>query len=105
VIRALLDTAILLPPTLRDTLLRCVEARLFSPFWSEFITAELVKSLVEHEQATPGGASRLIDHMNRAFPSALVSGFDHILAGLTNDPKDRDVLGAVVAATAATIVT
>lgn len=104
-IRAVLDTSVLFPTTLRDTLLRAAEARLFSPFWSGRILAELSRSLVEHNRTTKEGAAYLLQEMNSSFAGASVSGFDHLLDQLTNHPKDRHVLGAALVAGADTIVT
>lgn len=43
--------------------------------------------------------------MSRAFPSALVEGHEHLIASMTNDPKDRHVLAAAVHTEAPLIVT
>jgi hypothetical protein len=43
--------------------------------------------------------------MTRSFPDALVDGFESLLGGMTNDPKDRHVLAAAVRANAEVLVT
>lgn len=48
---------------------------------------------------------RRIGQMNRAFPDATVHGYDTLVDGMKNDPKDRHVLAAAVRANAEVIVT
>jgi hypothetical protein len=43
--------------------------------------------------------------MARSFPDALVTGYETLIDGMTNDPKDRHVLAAAVRANAEAIVT
>ncbi len=43
--------------------------------------------------------------MSRHFPEALVSGHEHRVANLTNDPKDRHVLAAAIEVGASRIIT
>jgi predicted nucleic acid-binding protein len=43
--------------------------------------------------------------MTRSFPDALVPGYESLVDGMTNDPKDRHVLAAAVRANAEVIVT
>lgn len=40
---------------------------------------------------------RRIAHMARSFPDALVTGYESLIDGMTNDPKDRHVLAAAPA--------
>lgn len=50
-----------------------------------------------------------VDHrltqMTRSFPDALVTGYETLVDGMTNDPKDRHVLAAAVRANAEVLVT
>lgn len=43
--------------------------------------------------------------MNRAFPDALVTGYEALIDEMTNDPKDRHVLAAAVRGGAEVLVT
>ena len=103
---ALLDACVLYPIGLRDTLLNVAEAGFYRLLWTEEILAETSRNIVEH---TPG---LTIEHLNktfaamrRAFPEAMVEGFEHRVEEMTNDPKDRHVLAAAVVGGADIVVT
>ncbi|WP_305787764.1 PIN domain-containing protein [Symbioplanes lichenis] len=100
----MLDTCVLFPSTLCDTLLRIASTRTFRPLWSADIMTELHRSLVKKGLAADR-ADRRIGHMNRFFPDAMVSGYESLVGQMTNDPKDRHVLAAAVRAGAEVIVT
>jgi predicted nucleic acid-binding protein len=99
-----LDTCVLYPAHLRDTLLRQAERGLYRALWSEDILEELQRNLVE-DGINAVSVERLIDEMQQAFPDAEVSGYRSLIAGLSCDPKDRHVLAAAVRSDAAAIVT
>jgi predicted nucleic acid-binding protein len=112
--RAVLDTNVLFPFSLRDTLLRLAEpdpspapAPLYIPLWSERILDEMVRNLVEDGRMDQDRADRLASVMRSAFEDASV-GKDAIAApegSMTNDPGDRHVLAAAVAGGAEAIIT
>lgn len=98
-----LDTCVLYPAYLRDTLLRIAAAGLYRPLWSEHILDELRRALpgpVTEEQR-----DRLIAQLRRMFPDALVHGYEPLIDTMTNHEKDRHVLAAAVRAAAAAVVT
>ena len=99
-----LDTCVLYPAHLRDTLLRLAEQDLYQVLWSADIIEELHRNLVD-----AGISSEVVDYLcaalRGAFPDAEVSGYQSLLASMTCDPKDRHVLGAAVRSNAAAIVT
>lgn len=99
-----LDTCVIYPAHLRDTLLRLAERGLYRPLWSPDIIEELHRNLVE-----VGIDVRVVDslvaEMEGAFPDAEVTGYGSLIEGLTCDPKDRHVLAAAVRANASRIVT
>ena len=99
-----LDTCVVYPGHLRDTLLRLAERGLYRALWSPDIIEELHRNLVG-----AGIDTRLVDkliaEMGRAFPDAEVTGYSSLIEGLTCDPKDRHVLAAAVRANASGIVT
>jgi predicted nucleic acid-binding protein len=98
-----LDTCVLYPAHLRDTLVRLAERGLYRPLWSSDIIDERHRNLVGLISETV--ADRLIGVMAHAFPDASVSGYHALIDGLSCDPKDRHVLAAAVRADAAAIVT
>ena len=100
----MLDTCVLYPAHLRDTLLRLAERGLYRSLWSADIVDELRRNLVE-DRFNPNAIDRLIGEMHTAFPDAEVTGYQSLIDGLTCDPKDRHVLAAAVRADAAAIVT
>ncbi len=104
--QVVLDTNVLLPAALRDTLLRLAEADLYVPKWSDRILAELSKNLVETGRTDAKRAARVTTTMKEAFPEAMVPDLrvSTIEPAMTNDPKDRHVLAAAVGAGAKIIV-
>lgn len=104
---AVLDTNVLLPAPLRDTLLRLAEADLYVPKWSDRILAELAKNLVESGRTDSKRAARVTATMKEAFPEAMApeSLVSTIEPAMTNDPKDRHVLAAAVGVGAQVVIT
>ncbi|MXW30177.1 MAG: PIN domain-containing protein [Chloroflexi bacterium] len=100
----ILDTCVLYPAHLRDTLLRLAEQDLYQALWSADIIEELRRNLVE-EGFDRESVDRLCAEMQGAFPDAEVSGYQPLLGSMTCDPKDRHVLAAAVRSNAAAIVT
>ncbi|MBM3695645.1 MAG: PIN domain-containing protein [Actinobacteria bacterium] len=99
-----LDTCVLYPAHLRDTLLRLAERGLFRPLWSEDILDELRRNLIESE-IPAASVDRLLGEMRRAFPDAIVTGYAGLIGAMVCDPRDRHVLAAAVRADAGAIVT
>lgn len=103
-----LDTSVLYPFHLRDTLLQTAEAYLYRPLWSPDILAELQDNLMTKAGLARSDVDRLIAEMTRTFRSALVTGYQAsipLVSHLTNDPDDRHVLAAAVHSRANKIVT
>ncbi|WP_250292283.1 PIN domain-containing protein [Frankia sp. CiP1_Cm_nod1] len=101
---ALLDACVLYPAYLCDTLLRLAEAEAYRPLWSADILDELRRNVVD--AGVPADrVDRRINHMRRYFPDATVTGYEHLIDGMTNDPKDRHVLAAAVRTGAEVMVT
>ena len=100
----LLDTNVLFGGYLCDTILRLAEAELFRPLWSEGVLEELTRNLIlrglRRDQV-----DRRVGQMRRAFPDAMVEGYEPLIAAMTCDPKDRHVLAAAVRAGAEVLVT
>jgi predicted nucleic acid-binding protein len=101
---ALLDTCVLYPAYLCDTLLRLAEVEAYRPLWSKDILIELTRNVVE--AGVPyDRVDRRVAHMTHSFPDAMVTGYETLIDGMTNDPKDRHVLASAVRANAEVIVT
>jgi predicted nucleic acid-binding protein len=101
----LLDTCILFPMYLRDTLLRLAVAEVYQPLWSADILGELQTVLVREHVMAQDGAERIIGLMRRYFPEAEVTGYDDLTPSMPCDPGDRHVLAAAVRGGAGAIVT
>jgi predicted nucleic acid-binding protein len=106
VFSAVLDTNVLYPFSLRDTLLRLAELDLYTPLWSARILEEMTRNLVER-QITEEQAARIEVAMREAFEEAEVDAaeIERLEPAMTNDAKDRHVLAAAVAADSELIVT
>ena len=83
-----------------DTLLRLAEASAYRPLWSADVFAELRRNLIGRGLLPDRG----LGQMSRSFPDALVTGYESLVDGMTNHPKDRHVLAAAVRANAEVIV-
>jgi predicted nucleic acid-binding protein len=105
IFKVVLDASVLFPLALCDTLPRAADAGFYQPSWSEQILAELERALVRERACTTEGARRRVSAMRDAFPEALVTGFEHLIGVMRNDPDDRHVVAAAVAAGAQVIVT
>lgn len=103
---AVLDACVLVPAALRDTLLRLAESpALYRPIWSDEIMRETMRALQEQIGLPASKTAYLERELRRHFPDAWVAGYEHLIARMTNDPKDRHVLAAAVQARASVIVT
>ncbi len=115
--KAVLDASVLFPFTLRDAPLRSAEIvldetgdeilTLYSPLWSNLILDEMTRNIVEADHATHAQMTHLVNEMTSAFPEAMVPPAEirALEPSMTNDPKDRHVLAAAVAADAEVVVT
>lgn len=100
-----LDSCVLFPMALRDTLLRAAEAGLYRPHWSQQILDDAARNLVEKHLMTPEKAARFTSRVTLAFPDALVTVPETLVATMTNHPGDRHVVATAVIARAQLIVT
>jgi predicted nucleic acid-binding protein len=73
--------------------------------WTEDILEEVRRTLVNDFGRSDEQARKRIAAMRAAFPEALVTGYDPLIASMTNDPKDRHVLAAAIVSGAPVIVT
>lgn len=98
-----LDANVLYPASLVDTLLRLGEAEVIRPHWSPDVMDELERNLAE--RIGTDKALKRRQTMEAAFPEAAVVGYDGIVDGMDNDPKDRHVLAAAVYSDCEVVVT
>jgi len=102
---AVLDTCVLAPMPLCDTLLRFAEEpALYIPKWSADILRELRSTLLRMGYS-PSQADRRIAAMESAFLQARVEGYGRLVSRMTNHPKDRHVLAAAVRCRADAVIT
>jgi hypothetical protein len=93
---AVLDTCVMAPMPLCDTLPRLAEEpALHTPKWSADILREL-RSTLQRMRYTPAQADRRIAAMSGAFEDVTVQDYEPLIEAMTNHPKDRHVLAAVV---------
>lgn len=100
-----LDSCVLYPMYLRDTLLCAAEAGLYQVRWTDEILAGAFRNLVKDGRMNRIQADRLNQVMNRAFPEALIDMTDDLLPCMDNDQGDRHVLAAALVGKAEIIVT
>lgn len=86
-------------------MLRAAEIDLYQFFWTEEILDEVQRSLVARGHTNQQQAQRLVDAIRDAFRYSNVVGHTQLISAMTNDPKDRHVAAAAVAARAQVIVT
>ncbi|GAA3022594.1 PIN domain-containing protein [Actinokineospora globicatena] len=101
---AFLDTCVLLKPYVCDTLLTIAESGLFRPLWSIGVLDELARNLAKRG-LSEAQVSHRIEQMTHHFSDANVTGYEHLVPAMENDPKDRHVLAAAVRGGAASLVT
>ena len=101
----LLDSCVLYPRILCDTLLRVAEKGLYRVYFSQEILEGATRNLIKNGKFDIAQASRFQSFVIQAFPEGLVEVPDGLAAVMTNDPGDRHVLAAAVACRAEVIVT
>lgn len=89
---------------LADLLLRLGQAGTYQPLWSAEILEEVERN-PPNLGVPKDRATARVDRMREYFPDAEVTGFEPVIANMTNHPKDRHVLAAAVHARATLIVT
>ncbi|MBF2020177.1 MAG: PIN domain-containing protein [Hydrococcus sp. C42_A2020_068] len=100
-----LDTCVIFPMPLCDTLLRAAEAEFYRLYFSQEILDEVTRNLVEKGKMTEAKAARYQAHIKNAFPEAIVEVPQQLIERMTNHPKDRHVVAAAVKTKADIIVT
>lgn len=103
----LVDANALYPAYLRDILLRLAQAGVFQIRWSEEILDEMARNIKPPNPDVDPNRIRnyTVRLMKEHFPEAMVTGYEALIPGMTNDPKDRHVLAAAIEGRADLIVT
>jgi hypothetical protein len=104
---AVLDACVLYSAPLRDVLLEMTVDGLFLPRWSDAIHEEWISHVLENRPDLDRSLLRRTRQlMERAFPDALVAGYQkHVAEVVLPDSDDRHVVAAAVASGATVIVT
>lgn len=103
---AVLDANVLYPFFQRDLLLNLAYEELFAPKWSNEIEREWTNHLKRNLPEISDKLPRTVTLMNRAFPDAKVSGYQHYIETLSlPDENDKHVLAAAIECGADAIIT
>jgi len=102
---AFLDTCVLFPQYLCDTLLTQADAETFRPLWSDGVLRELGQVLAREAGLSEEAVEYRLDQMRGAFPDAEITGYESLIDGMTNHQKDRHVLAAAVRANVEILLT
>lgn len=82
------------------------EAGLFRVLWTEEILSETARNIVENTAGlTAAHLEKTFAAMRRAFPEAMIHGYEPLVESMTNHPRDRHVLAVAIAAQADVVVT
>lgn len=102
---SVLDTNVIYPIEIRDLLFWFAYYDLYTPKWSIHIFKEWER-VMARKQVDQKEIEKRISRANEAFPDALVTNYDKLIAGLKlPDPDDRHVLAAAIKTNANVIVT
>lgn len=101
------DANVLYPAELRNFLMHLALTGIFGARWSADVHEEWIRNLLSNRpDLTREKLERTQQLMDKAAPDALVTAYEHRIAGLTlPDPNDRHVLAAAIHAGASVIVT
>jgi predicted nucleic acid-binding protein len=105
--KVVLDACVLANAGVCDLFLRLAEMpRLYLPVWSASILDEVRRTQTTKLKRTypPELADYWREEVMRAFPDAMVVGYEQLLPIMTNDEKDRHVLAAAVKSGASLII-
>lgn len=103
---AVVDACVLVQASVRDTLLRLFERRLFLARWTDEIIDETVRTLQNRLNRTVEQTDYLVNELRANFRDAWVEpDYRELMPKMTNDEKDRHILAAAVRCGAETIVT
>lgn len=105
VIPVVLDSCVIFPMPLCDTLLRVAEANLHRVHFSKEIIDGATRNLADKGRMTEAKALRFQAMLKTHFPEAMVEVPQELVAAMTNHPGDHHVVAAAIIAKADIIVT
>jgi len=105
VVSVILDSCVIFPMPLCDTLLRAAEAELYEVHFSQEILDGATRNLVKKGRMTEVKAARFQEVIKNTFPEALIEVPASLVEVMTNHPGDRHVVAAAIVANAKVIVT
>lgn len=100
-----LDSCVLFPMPLCDTLLRAAEAELYEVHFSQEILDGATRNLVKKGRMTSAKAARFQEMLKTHFPEAMVEVPLELVGMMTNHSDDRHVVAAAIIAKAEVIIT
>lgn len=101
----ILDSCVIFPMPLCDTLLRAAEAEFYDLRLSQKILDDATRNLVKNGKMTDAKAGRFQTMIKNTFPDAMVEVPPELVELMTNHPGDRHVVAAAIIAKAKIIVT
>jgi hypothetical protein len=109
-ILAVLDTCVLFPAPIYNTLLYIAFHRVYQPIWTDLILEELRRTMLTDGHRSPDQVERRLRAMTASFePGANLDRqgivYRALIDRMPNHPKDRHVLAAAVAIEADFLVT
>jgi polyhydroxyalkanoate synthesis regulator phasin len=81
----ILDSCVIFPMYLRDTLFRAAEDGLYDVYWSQEILDGATRNLVNTGRMTGEKAARFEAALKKAFPNAMVEVPEDLIQQMTND--------------------
>lgn len=102
---AVLDSCVLFPNILRDTLLSAFDIGLYQGYWSQIILDGVTRNLIKRQILTEKKAKNLEDIIKSYFPEAMIDVSPELIKKMTNHEGDYHVLATAVEAKAEIIVT
>lgn len=102
---AVLDSCVLFPNILRDTLLTSFELGLYQGYWSQSILDGVTRNLIKRKILTQEKAIYLENTIKFYFSEAMIDVSPKLIPKMTNHEGDRHVLATAISAKAKIIVT
>jgi predicted nucleic acid-binding protein len=105
--RYVLDACVLYPALTQDLLLTLAADGAYEPIWTDEIIDEMRRNILANRPNIEASSldTNMIATMDRALSKARLSGFQHLIADMDNDPKDRHVAAAAAHAEAKGMLT
>lgn len=104
-VSVVVDSCVIYPMPLCDTLLRAAEAELYQVYFSQEILDGATRNLVKKGRMTESKAQQFQEIIKTNFPEAIVEVPEDLVIKMTNHPGDRHVVAAAIVAQAEVIVT